>query len=393
MKNKTIAIYSGEIPSTTFIERLIVGLAATDTTIYLFGKQKKRILYPKNVQLFTYSSKLSKLIVLLKYSLLLIIFKPKEKNKLDLIIAAQKGNQNAKRLKYYPVLYHKPDVFHLQWAKGTEDWLWVRDFGIKFILSLRGTHISISPIADLFLKRMYETSFHKVDGFHAVSKAILEEAKKYETNLKNTSVIYSGLELEKLIFKTKTNINSKLKIVSIGRSHWLKGYSYALDAFSTLKQENFNFHYTIIGIDNDEELIFQRNQLHLTSEVIFQKTLPFQKVMEQIYDADIILLPSLEEGIANVVLEAMAMGTLVISTDCGGMTEIVENNENGFIVPVRDSKSIADMIKKIGSLSVDNYNEITSKARIAVLNQHSKDRMISDFEFFYNKVNNSNQFE
>ncbi|WP_339887760.1 glycosyltransferase family 4 protein [uncultured Flavobacterium sp.] len=393
MKNKTIAIYSGEIPSTTFIERLIVGLAVTDTTIYLFGKQKKRIFYPKNVQLFTYSSKLSKLIVLLKYSLLLIIFKPKEKNKLDLIIAAQKGNQNVKRLKYYPVLYHKPDVFHLQWAKGTEDWLWVKDFGIKFILSLRGTHISISPIADLFLKRMYETSFHKVDGFHAVSKAILEEAKKYETNLKNTSVIYSGLELEKLVFKTKTNINSTLNIVSIGRSHWLKGYSYALDAFSILKQENFNFHYTIIGIDNDEELIFQRNQLDLDELVTFQKNIAFQKVMEQIYDADIILLPSIEEGIANVVLEAMALGTLVVSTDCGGMTEIVKNGKNGFIIPVRDSKSITDIVKKISSLSLENYNEITSRARIAVENQHSKDRMISDFESFYDKVNNSNKTE
>jgi hypothetical protein len=45
MKSKTIAIYSGEIPSTTFIERLIVGLVDSGTAIYLFGKQNLNILF------------------------------------------------------------------------------------------------------------------------------------------------------------------------------------------------------------------------------------------------------------------------------------------------------------------------------------------------------------
>jgi glycosyltransferase involved in cell wall biosynthesis len=391
MKSNTIAIYSGEIPSTTFIERLIVGVANSGFTIHLFGKQKKKIDYPKNVLLFTYSNKFSKLIVLLKYTILLIIFRPKEKTKLDLIIASQKGNQKAKKLKYYPVLYHKPNVFHLQWAKGVEDWIWVKEFGIKFVLSLRGTHITISPIADDTLKQIYEANFYKIDGFHAVSKAILEQAKTYESNLKNAAVIYSGLELEKLMYKPKTTLNSQLKVLSIGRSHWLKGYNYALDAFSILKQEDFNFHYTIVGIDNNEELTFQRNQLGLEAVVTFNQSVPFHQIVQNIYEADVILLPSLEEGIANVVLEAMSLGTLVISTDCGGMTEIVKNNENGFVVPVRDSKAIANTIRKVSSLSIGDYIEITSKARLAVENQHSKDKMISNFKTFYDTVINEKQ--
>ena len=391
MKNKTIAIYSGEIPSTTFIERLIIGLANTNTTIYLFGAQNKSVKYPKNVSLFAYSNKFSKIITLLNYSILLFIFKPKEKKQLDLIIDSQNGNSTIKKLKYYPVLYHKPDIFHLQWAKGLEDWLWVKEFGIQFILSLRGTHISISPIADSLLKEKYETHFHKVDGFHAVSKAILEDAKKYESNLKNTAVIYSGLDLEKLTFKTKTNSNPTLKILSIGRSHWLKGYNYALDACAILKQERFDFHYKIIGIDNDEELIFQRNQRNLEEQVTFQKSVSFQRIVEEIYEADVVLLPSLEEGIANVVLEAMALGTLVISSDCGGMKEVVQDEENGFIVPIRNSNAIAETIQKINTLSLEKYNSITLKARKSVENQHGKDKMISDFESFYDKVNNSNK--
>lgn len=393
MKNKKIAIYSGEIPSTTFIERLINGLALAGNTIYLFGNQKKQVVYPKNIKKFTYSNKFNKFTSLLKYTILLTFFRSKEKQKLDEIIAHQKGNKKAKKLKYYPVLYHKPDVFHLQWAKGIEDWLWVREFGIQFILSLRGTHISISPIADETLGKKYRANFCKVDGFHAVSKAILEEAKSYEPNLKNASVIYSGLDLEELIYKSKKIINSELKILSIGRSHWLKGYTYALDAFYLLKEENFSFHYTIIGIDNDEELLFQRDQLHLEQHVTFQKSVSFERITEEIYKADILLLSSLEEGIANVVLEAMALGTLVISSDCGGMMEIVNNKKNGFIVPIRDSRAIAETIKKVKELSLESYNTITLNARIALEAQHEKDKMISDFESFYDSVYNSNQIK
>ena len=196
-----------------------------------------------------------------------------------------------------------------------------------------------------------------------------------------------------MIYKPKKTINSELKILSIGRSHWLKGYTYALDAFALLKEESFSFHYKIIGIDNDEELLFQRDQLNLCRHVTFQKSVSFERIREEIYEADILLLPSLEEGIANVVLEAMALGTLAISSNCGGMTEIVRNDENGFIVPIRDSRAIVETIKKVKELSLVSYNTITLNARIALEAQHEKDKMISDFESFYDSVYNSNQIK
>lgn len=386
LKTKSIAIYSGEIPSSTFIERLIVGLALSGHTIYLFGAQNKSVKYPKNIKKFSYSNRFNKFTSLLKFTILLVVFKPKAKRKLDLIIKNQKGNTTIKKLKYYPVLYHKPAVFHLQWAKGIEDWLWVQEFGIQFVLSLRGTHISISPFADDALSEKYKKNFHKVDGFHAVSKAILEQAKSFAPTLKNATVIYSGLDLEKLIYKPKKTISSKLKILSIGRSHWVKGYHYALDAFSILKQDHFEFNYTIIGVEAEEELLFQRNQLNLDAELVFQKSMAFARIQQAIYQADVVLLPSVEEGIANVVIEAMALGTLVISTNCGGMEEVVQNNVNGFIVPVRNAKAIAATLKKVSLLSLENYNAMTLHARATIANQHSNTKMINDFTAFYENI-------
>ena len=386
MQPKKIAIYSGEIPSTTFIERLIDGLAKDDFQILLFGLQKGSVWYAKNVSIFSYSNKWNKLFILLKYSFLLSVFKPKEKQKLDKIISNKKRNASLYKVKYYPVLYHKPDIFHLQWAKSLEDWIWVRDFGIKLILSLRGTHITISPIADEKLAAQYRALFPQVDGFHAVSKSIQKQAEEYDAETTKMKVVYSGLRLDELPFIENKVQNKTLKIISIGRSHWVKGYTDALDACALLKNENFDFQYTIIGIGNDEELIFQKTQLDLEKEVVFKKSMPFKEIITEIQQADILLLSSLEEGIANVVLEAMALGTIVISTNCGGIEEVITHGENGFIVPVRNPESITEKIKKIASLSDNERIEIRKKARVIIEKQHNEKLMIAEMKNIFNNL-------
>lgn len=389
MRPTKIAIYSGEIPSTTFIERLIRGLAHDGFQIYLFGSRHKKVSYSKNVFQFSYANKIEKIITLIKYTLLLQLFKPKDKKKLDKIIASNKGNTLLQKTNYYPVLYHKPDIFHLQWGKGIANWIWVQDFDIKLLLSLRGTHITISPIADANLTAQYVDNFPLVDGFHAVSNSIKEEAIRYGANPSKIKVIYSGLETEKLPFLRETTKNKKLEILSIGRSHWVKGYNYALEAFSLLKNENCEFQYTIIGVENDEELLFQKSQLDLDSEVTFKKSLPFQNIVQAIRQSDILLLTSVEEGIANVVLEAMATGTIVLSTNCGGMDEVITDGKNGFLVPIRNPQVIAEKIKLISNLSAAKKEVISLHARKTIENQHRFDTMIFEMKELYSTILNA----
>ncbi|MDM6921305.1 hypothetical protein QUG63_29270, partial [Klebsiella michiganensis] len=142
---------------------------------------------------------------------------------------------------------------HVQWAKDISHFLWVKEFGIKLVLSLRGAHINYSPITVPGLAEQFKKAFPLVDAFHGVSKAICEEATKYGADHARCQVVYSGLNLTDFPFhsdKYKVNFSpsNPLKIISVGRSHWIKGYHLALDALSDLKQEkSFSFHYTIIG--------------------------------------------------------------------------------------------------------------------------------------------------
>ena len=94
-----------------------------------------------------------------------------------------------------------------------------------------------------------------------------------------------------------------------------------------LKGNGFQFEYQIIGAKGTEELEFLIKSNNLQNEVFLTVKKPFGEVQQLIKNADLLLLPSFEEGIANVVLEAMQLGTIVLSTNCGGMEEVIENWE------------------------------------------------------------------
>ena len=391
--NYKIAIYSGSIPSTTFIERLIFGLSNKKFQVYLFGSRKHYITYNSSIKVVAYrNTKFYKSLHLLKYSLLLVLFNRKEKQKLDTILKSQSQNALLDKVKCYPVLWHKPDVFHIQWAKNIEYWSWVQKFNIKLILSLRGAHINYSPIADPILADMYRKYFPSVDGFHAVSKAIGLEAEKYGALPEKIKVVYSGLDLN--TFKDLPDVKHlNFNIISVGRSHWKKGYNYALDACSILKENKIPFTYTIVGAGGYLELIYQIKDLGLQEDVILLNSLSSDEVKKAMKSASVLLLPSVEEGIANVVLEAMASGTLVLTTNCGGMEEVVENEVNGFLCPIRDSSSIAEQIMKIIELPEEKKKLILNRAKETISKQHTEKQMVNGMLKIYEHTLKDNQNE
>ena len=99
--------------------------------------------------------------------------------------------------------------------------------------------------------------------------------------------------------------------------------------------------------------------------------------------SDVLLLPSLEEGIANVVLEAMAIGLPVISTDCGGMKELVEDGINGMITPMRNPREIAKSINLLNELTIQDKDSLAKNARKKVEAEFDMSKNIGAFEHFY----------
>ncbi len=386
-----VAVFSGAVPSTVFIENLIEGLASKGVEVHLFGKQSVAVRYSGNVKLHTISrKKLLALLTLIKWLFLLGITRPGKL--LQLLKASKKycgRRKGAFILNTLPLLLYPVDVFHYQWGKSVcvyPEWRIL--LPSRFVLSLRGAHINYSPLADDDLRKCYEEEFPALDGFHAVSEAIGKEACKYGASPDKIKVVYSGVRPNWFQGKPvlKTRRREEIKILSIGRSHWKKDYQTALDAMALLKSEGIRFKYEIVLGKPDASLLFQREQLALEEEVLFTGKVSHGEVKEKMLQADLLLLPSLEEGVANVVLEAMAVGLPVISTDCGGMAEVIKHGETGWLVPVFDPEKMAEQIKDFARLEDDEINRVRMNARKYVEEYHTIDKMVEGMINLYNEV-------
>jgi len=378
-----IAIYSGEIPSTTFIENLIRGLADRSCRVLLFGNKKRSIHYQNdNVKIYATSNhSLIMLLQVIVTKLWFILFRNSEYKKIKKVIRERAVSRfSAIRLwaKYLPVILHKPDIFHVQWAKSLNEWIFLNeDFGVQLVLSLRGAQINYSPIADIQLAASYKVTFPKVSAFHAVSKAIADKAQTYHAESEKIEVIYSGVSAsliqEELDPEKYTGLpKRKLQIISVGRDHWNKGYNYALLAMKHLSDLKIDFYYTIIAPGSCEEILFYIHDLGLVNRVsLYNQSQTHTDIIERIRKADVLLLPSIEEGIANVVLEAMALGTLVISSNCGGMTEVLDHGKNGFIVSIRDPQSISEQVVELIAMDLNKLKEIIDAAKRTIGENHT----------------------
>ena len=394
MKYK-VAIYSGSSPSTVFIENLIKSLSNSSIQVYIFGNESEKIpqkhahvnyfLTPKN-----YFKKKYNFIKIIFFAL---IFKPKYFYKLLKFYFKNKGEINQSLIswlnKVVPVINNLPDIFHIQWAKSLKFWFFLNElFKTKIIVSLRGAHINYSPIFDKKLANDYKVFFPRVDSFHAVSNSILKEACNYFDIKDKTKVIYTAFDMDSFSFKKKdTKFNNSYKFVSVGRFHWKKGYQYSISAVNRLLEEGNNIHYTIITKDNpSEEILYQIDDLGISNNIHLKSFYEQDDIYLEIVNSDCLLLPSVEEGIANVVIESMGLNTLVISSDCGGMAEVIRNGENGFLYKSRELEELIIKMRFVINLSVKDRVLIINKAKSDIRNKFSMNKLGTKMEQLYLNV-------
>lgn len=383
--NLRIAIYSGKIPGPAFIERLVHGLAQQGVTVLLFGNRGGKADYPANVQVhYVPEGKFRMALYILLHTIQLAIKYPGDLKRLYTLVAGHKGSKFRYCAKILPVLLNRPQVFHIQWAKSIKDWAWLKDIGVKIVISLRGAQINYAPLREADTAAIYRKLFPKTDAFHAVSKEIGREAEKYGAH--NINLIYSGLPVDRFVFAPDNKPKERFEIISVGRPHWAKGFVYAVDAMAMLMKKGFDFHYTIIGGQSSEELVFHIHSLGLQHHISFVNEMPHNEVMDRMRHASLMLLPSVSEGIANVVLEAMAIGVPVLSTQCGGMEEVIKHEENGFLVPARDSRQMADAIEYIHAIPQPKLDGILQNARKTIEQQHDIRNMVNKFLDLYRSV-------
>lgn len=387
-KRLTIIIFDGSFKTTPFINRLVSGLSKQHT-VYILGFNETITAPIEQVHYVSLGSNqsrlrlvfttLSRILTSGKYRLLFpTLFK--------LFLGERKVLQQQNlRLTLNTI---NPDIIHLQWPSVIT---WFEEVllekKIPVVLSQRGFHNNVRPFVDEENFRYLQKWYPKIAGFHSVSKAMAKNGDKiWNSAAKINRVVYTGLSLDALRFVEGYEITTPLRLLSIGRAHWIKGYNYALYCCSLLKEKNISFGYTIIGGAEDEELQFLINDLELQDYVYLENRVPQPQVFEKMKEASLLLMPSLEEGIPNVVVEAMAIGLPVLSTNCGGIPELITNGKEGWVVPTRNPSAMTNAIEAFLNFPIEKIKQVRIAARKKVEVQHIEKEMVNGMVGLYDAV-------
>jgi len=212
----------------------------------------------------------------------------------------------------------------------------------------------------------------------------------------NTSVIHSGVDVRRFIegAKHRTRKRKELGIppdsLLIGYVGWLipiKGVTYLVNAMARVAEKYPKSLLILVGKGDDkgEEEIKLKEQVEragLTDKVIFLGWRP--DVAEIMGCLDIFVLPSLNEGMGRVLVEAMAAGLPIVASRVGGIPDLVKDGKNGLLVPPADA---SDLEKAISVLLEDKaQRKRMGGAGKKMCRLYSAEAMVEQIDNLYTKL-------
>lgn len=226
--------------------------------------------------------------------------------------------------------------------------------GIKVIASVHGWVMDTVPFLWKFYqhidRRIIKYFDHVMVGSNYLRNVIIKlgMSPRKVTTIHNAidtasfDLSSSSVSIEK--FKKKYNLNSMDTIVgTVGRISKEKGHKYLLESAKIVIQDLPAVKFLIVG-EGETKIELERytEELGITGSVIF--TGYHEDLSEALAAMDLFVIPSLTESLPLSVLEAMAAGKPVVSTDVGGIPEVVIHEETGLLVGPKKSMEMANAI-------------------------------------------------
>ncbi len=131
------------------------------------------------------------------------------------------------------------------------------------------------------------------------------------------------------------------RILCVGRLELLKGVQYLLQAFSQLRRPEAELWF-VGPVLPEVQLLLQRYthpRIRVVGEVGHEQLPAYYR------DADVLVFPSINDAFGLVILEAMASGLPVITTEHSAGRDLIEDRRHGFVVPIRDAEALADRLR------------------------------------------------
>jgi len=290
--------------------------------------------------------------------------------------------------RYLPFLRGEWDVIYFPWNSTAVDYIDLFDLGIPVVISCRGSQINIRPHrqGQERYSSLLKQTLKKAAAVHCVSANILANALGLGLDSEKAVVIRPAVDPAVFSLTTEQYQNGPIRLITIGSLVWNKGYEYLLMAVKLWKDRGAITELHIIGEGAERNrILFTAQDLDIASQVLLHGKLPPAEVIQQLQQSDIFVLSSLSEGISNAVLEAMSCSLPIVTTECGGMREAVQDGVQGFVVPVRDPESMAEAVQKL-ALDPDLRKSMGRAGRERVLAEFNSQTQIEAFVNLFESV-------
>ena len=217
-----------------------------------------------------------------------------------------------------------------------------------YIVSLRGSDVpgfnERFSFQYIFLKPLIRRVWRNAAAVIANSGGLKELALKTDRAAK-IGIIYNGVNIEDFAQRDNRE-NEHIVILTVARLIKRKGIDDLIRAVPAIVKGHQNIKVKIIGEGNmGAELKALAEKLKVSEYIEFLGYVPHNEISNYYSTSDVFVLPSRNEGMSNTVLEAMASGLPVITTDTGGTRELIDGN--GIIVPSEDSDVISEAVLRL----------------------------------------------
>lgn len=248
------------------------------------------------------------------------------------------------------------DIIHNHFGNGAELPVLLRDctpIRSKIVTTFYGHDVTRYP--KLRGRGCYAELFERGDWFLALSRSMQERLIELGCPEQRLSVHHLAVCCDQIEYKPRTvEPGETIRLVCVARLVEKKGLIYAIRALAQLREQKLDAELHILGEGPERPHLEQLvAELELGDRVAMRGQVSPPDVIREIERCHIFIQPSVtardgdEEGTPTAILEAMASGMPVVATHHSGIAEQIEDGVSGFLVPERDSVSLAERLGEL----------------------------------------------
>lgn len=270
-----------------------------------------------------------------------------------------------------------PDLIHIQSRHATRHGTWLaRHLNCPYVITV---HDYLQSHERLRIDRRW------CERIIAVSDSVKSDLES-KTGLppEMISVIHSGVDTDCGNEESVLETNRVPVVGAAGPLEAVKGFPFFLGAAARVLATGRDVEFVIAGAGPEES-----NLRRLARELKIDARVTFVPNLLEFDDAltamDIFCLPSLQQGIGTIMLQAMAMGRPVIASRVGGVHRVIRDNETGLLVPPSNSEALADRILELLG-DPEHARTIGHAARAQVIQEFSAEQMVATTADLYREI-------